>query len=261
LYVSPGGTVVAAVQAMDPDWGIRHGVPDDAPRRYGRLSGSYVPVWDANGKLLTANAVGNMQNGHGIAMDRDGNIYAAMGGRVPDDQENHWGLVDRPLRGHFDHGCLVKFSGGKRFPRGKAHYTTDVPEGVIKLKGYRGTVQAIEGPEWIFGGLMCQRPDICTCHNLRYDLDYFARHWLPANHLYCIAVLDANANLIARLGRYGNVDDTTKDIEAGGDGLCLVWPRAVAVSDRALYVTDQGNRRILKATLSYAVEQTVALPE
>jgi hypothetical protein len=92
-------------------------------------------------------------------------------------------------------------------------------------------------------------------------MDSFARHWLPANHLYCIAVLDANANLIARLGRYGNVDDTTKDIEGGGDGLCLVWPRAVAVSDRALYVTDQGNRRILKAALSYAVEQTVALPE
>jgi len=260
LYVSPDGRIVAAVQAMERDWGVRHGVPDDAPQKDGRLKGSYVPVWDRDGKLLTADAVGNMQNGHGVAMDREGNIYAAMGGRVPQGQENYWGLVDRPLRGHFDHGCLVKFSGARPFPRGRAHYGSEVPEGVAVLKGYRGTVQAIEGAEWIFGGLMCQRPDICTCHNLRYDVDYFARHWLPANHLYSVVVIDANANLIARLGRYGNVDDTAKDIQTGGDGLRFAWPRALAVSDGALYVVDQGNRRILRAAIGYYTEAEVALP-
>jgi hypothetical protein len=91
-------------------------------------------------------------------------------------------------------------------------------------------------------------------------MDYFARHWLPANHLYSIAVLDANANLIARVGRYGNADDTVNDVKAGGDGLRFVWPRAVAVSDSVLYVADQGNRRILKATIGYHAQAEVDLP-
>jgi hypothetical protein len=107
---------------------------------------------------------------------------------------------------------------------------------------------------------MCERPDICTRHNLRYDMDYFARHWLPANHLYSIAVLDANANLIVRLGRYGNADDTAKDLKAGGNGLRFAWPRAVAVSDTALYVADRGSRRILKATIGHHAQAEVALP-
>jgi len=269
LYVSPRGFILAAVQDPDAAWALKHGVPDDAPRgmrtvgnkRFPTVLRSYVVVWDRDGNLSTANAVGDMQNGHGVAMDAAGHIYAAMGGRTPQGQENYWGLVDRPLRGHFDHGSLLKFPAGKPFPRGRAYYGEDVPETAVRLKGYRGHVQAIEGAQWIFGGLMCQRPDICTCHNLRYDMDYFARHWLPANHLYCVAVLDANANLVARLGRYGNVDDTARDIAAGGDGLRFAWPRAVAVSDTALYVADQGSRRILKAALSYHAEETAEIPK
>jgi hypothetical protein len=92
-------------------------------------------------------------------------------------------------------------------------------------------------------------------------MDYVARHWLPANQLHSVVVIDANANLIVRLGRYGNVDDTAKDIQAGGDGLRFVWPRAVAASDTALYVADHGNRRILRAMLSYAAVATVGLPK
>jgi len=264
MYVSPKGFIVHAVQSPGEDRLLRYGIPQEAPRHeiYGAttVSTSYVSVWDNDGKLLTANAVGDMQNGHGVTMDADDNIYAAMGGRVPAGQENYWGLVDRPLRGHFDHGSLLKFLGSKPFPRGRAYYGEDAPETAAKLKGYRGKVQAIEGAAWIFGGLMCQKPDICTCHNLRYDMDYFARHWLPANHLYSVVVIDANANVIARLGRYGNVDDTQADLKSGRDGLRLVWPRAVAVSDKALYIADTGNRRILKAALSYHTEKTLPVP-
>ena len=78
--------------------------------------------------------------------------------------------------------------------------------------------------------------------------------------LYSVVVIDANANVIARLGRYGNVDDTQADLKSGRDGLRLVWPRAVAVSDKALYIADTGNRRILKAALSYHTEKTLPVP-
>jgi hypothetical protein len=56
------------------------------------------------------------------------------------------------------------------------------------------------------------------------------------------------------------VDDTERDLREGRDGIRLCWPRAAAASDNALYVVDAGNRRILKAKLSYAAEETVALP-
>ena len=146
------------------------------------------------------------------------------------------------------------------YPLGRAHYGKETPTGAAKLFGYRGKVTAIEGAEWIFGGLMCQKPDICTCHNLRYDMDYFARHWLPTNQIHSVVVLDANANVIARLGRYGNVDDTAKDAEAGGDGLRFIWPRGVAASDAELYVADTANRRILKAAIKYAAEEELPVP-
>jgi hypothetical protein len=68
-------------------------------------------------------------------------------------------------------------------------------------------------------------------------------------------VLDSNGNRIARLGRYGNADDN--DPKYGGIQMC--WPRAVCASDTAMYVTDYGNLRILKAALSYAAEETVAV--
>jgi hypothetical protein len=56
------------------------------------------------------------------------------------------------------------------------------------------------------------------------------------------------------------VDDTEADLKAGKDGLRFCWPRAVVASDTALYVADVGNRRVLKAALSYAAEETVPAP-
>jgi hypothetical protein len=91
-------------------------------------------------------------------------------------------------------------------------------------------------------------------------MDFFARSWLPANQSFSVIVLDANGNRIARLGRYGNVDDTERDLKSGRDGLRFGWMRAVAVSDKAMYVADTANRRILRAALRYEAEETVALP-
>ena len=105
-----------------------------------------------------------MQNGHGVAMDAQGNIYAAMGGRVPAGQTTYEGIRDvKPaMRVWGGYGSLLKFRGGVPFPRGKAYYGKEVPK--------------------------------------------------------------------------------------------------VAVSEKALYIADTGNRRILKARISYRVEEEVTLP-
>ena len=267
LYVSPKGYILAAVQFPDAKWAAAHGsFPKDAPQKNNRFMMSYVGVWDKNGKLLTSNAIGDMCNGHGVAMDADGNIYAAMGGRWPAAQTSYDGLVNQKgSQGNWgSYGSLLKFQGGKPFPRGAASYGKGgegAPASAAKLYGYRSGPTAIDGPLWIWGGLTCQTPDICTCHNTRYDMDYFARHWIPANQLFSVMVVDANGNRIARLGRYGNVDDTEADMaeDGEGDGLHFVWPRAVAVSDTALYVADIGSKRILRAKIEYHAEETVGL--
>jgi len=270
LYVSPRGIILAVDYGHDKTWGIKHGIPAEWPTGASQLGAEYpifkgnrtcVTIWDKDGNILTANAVGNMQNGHGVAMDRDGNIYSSMGYRVPEGQKTTYGIADKVNHNSWGgQGSLFKFRGGVPFPRGKTYHLNEtVPGTATKLRGWRGDVTAVEGALWIWGGLLCQSDGICTCHNIRYDMDYFARHWIPSNQLYSVMVLDANGNRIARLGRYGNVDDTDADVAAGKDGLRFVWTRALAVSDTALYVTDTGNRRILKAKISYHAEETVGL--
>ena len=39
----------------------------------------------------------------------------------------------------------------------------------------------------------------------------------------------------------------------------MVWPKALCVSDTALYVSDPKARRVFKAAIKYAVEEVVAL--
>ena len=262
MYVSPRGYVLHAVMLPDSVRLAKHGVPKDAPRMgkagLEKVCTSYVAIWDKEGKLLSANAVGDMQNGHGVAMDADGNIYAAMGGRWPADVKSWDGIVGK--KPHYVEwgglGSLLKFKGGKEFPRGTACYTKEPPTGAAKLTGYRGKIWGIAGAEWVLPVLSCQTPDICTCHNTRYDMDYFARHWIPANQLHSVMVLDANGNRIARVGRYGNVDDA--DEKYGK--IHFAWMRAIAVSDGALYVADNANRRILKAAIKYAAEEELPVP-
>jgi hypothetical protein len=67
-------------------------------------------------------------------------------------------------------------------------------------------------------------------------------------------VVDANGNTIARIGRWGNADS-----DAEGQ-IGIVGMRTLAVSDRALYIGDEGNVRILKAKLGYEAEEEATLP-
>jgi hypothetical protein len=97
----------------------------------------------------------------------------------------------------------------------------------------------------------------CSCGHTRWDMDYYPRLWIPAPQLCSVVVLDSNGNLIARFGKYGNVDDD----DPGVGGIHFAGRiSAVCASDRAFYAVDQHNHRLLKAELSYAAEEEVALP-
>jgi hypothetical protein len=243
LYISPKGMIVAGLLLQGPatEYEAAHGIPANPGQH-----SSFVAVWDLSGNLRCLNALGNTGNGHGVAMDRDGNIYAAIA-RARNDKPD--GIADVSAKGDEwgGMGSLAKFRWNGKWPLANLQWST----------GKHGST---EGSLWTYFGLTAQPNNHCSCYNVRYDTDYFARSFLIANHLLSVMVLDANGNRVARLGRYGNVDDTEADVKAGKDGLRFAWLRAVAVSDTALYAVDRPNRRILKAALSYAAEETVPLP-
>jgi hypothetical protein len=265
LYASANGRlIVGGIQEVDAKWAVEHGVVKEASGP--EIDGTYVVVWDSDGRLVTPNAVGNTRHGHGLTIDRDGNIYAVIAGVLPAAQKTLEGCdIPAEYRTQGGYGSLVKFRGrGGRYPLGEVREGDDAPPDAVKLVMSRiGPPKSpgyATGALWAYGGIVGQSSGDCRCHHTRHDMDFFARSWVPANQCFSIFVLDSNGNRIARLGRYGNVDDTEEDLKAGRDGLRFGWVRAVAVSDVALYVADVANRRILRAALSYHAEETVDLP-
>ncbi|MCX7805438.1 MAG: hypothetical protein N3A38_09655, partial [Planctomycetota bacterium] len=242
--VTVAGRIVWVYEGLDPDWAAASNAAKDATR--GDVRG--VAVRDLDGRLLTADAIGPARNwGHGIRMDRDGNLYVVAAGIMPAGQDRLDGVADVKIgyRTFGGHGSLIKFRGrGDKFP-------LNTGPGIKAGKG-----EEIPGALWAYGGMTNQMAPDCSCNHSRHDMDGYARSWIPARQLCSVVVLDSNCNRIARIGRYGNVDDASSAI----GGIHFAHPRAVTVTDAALYVVDDANRRILKAALFYAAEETVPAP-
>jgi hypothetical protein len=130
----------------------------------------------------------------------------------------------------------------------------------------------VEGAEWMYGGVgYGGQGGSCVCWHSRFQLDRFARSFVPETMRYNVAVLDSNGNVIARVGRYGNVDDGrplvaddgpphTRSI--GGDEVSLVHAAYLGVdTDHRLFIHDAGNGRILSVKLGYAAEEKTALKD
>jgi len=268
--VSVDGRIVTHIQGINAEWAAKHGLKDKGPvdpKRGTILRGHAVVVWDAAGKLLSADAVKGIYEGHGVRMDRDGNLYMVQSRIMP--SAGGMGSLVAKLDGITDipaatgrwggWGGLIKFHGqGGKYPLGGFYPSLSghapkggeaAPPGARKLIFDRSTTAAT-GVLWVYPGVTDQQTH-CTCNHSRFDLDGWARSWVPARQLCSVMVLDANGNRIARLGRYGNVDD---------EGLRFAWVRGVCASDTALYAIDYGNRRILKAALSYEAEEEAPLP-
>jgi hypothetical protein len=139
---------------------------------------------------------------------------------------------------------------------------------------------------WSYHGMgpMLTSGGCCVCYNSRFDLDGFDRAWVPMSHLFSVNALDANGNVILRVGDYGNPDSRGKDSPVVDpktgqlrprraddpadlkppkeltDQIPFRAPRFVAASDEALYVSDSENQRLVRCALGYAAEETVPFP-
>jgi hypothetical protein len=229
----------------------------------------FVMLWDKTGKRITQNGVEGRGVGDGAYMDRDGNIYMVQGGVRPfgedkPDTGKIDGLTDVGInyRRWGGAGCLFKFRGqGGKYPVGKFYGKipygdngTPPPAEAMKLSD-----RSVTGALWAYDGITGQSAGDCNCRHSRFFLDSYARSWIPSAQLCSITLLDTNGNRVARVGRYGNVDDTTHDLKAGKDGLRFGWVRSVCVSDDSLYAVDYLNRRIVKAGLDYAATEAAAI--
>jgi hypothetical protein len=127
---------------------------------------------------------------------------------------------------------------------------------------------------WMYGGVGYGGKNIgigCACWNARFALDYLNRSFAPEIERYRVAVLDANGNLILRIGRYGNVDEGKPLIadgsppnprSIGGDEVSLFHGAYLAThTDRRLFIADPGNSRILSVKLDYHATEKIALKD
>jgi hypothetical protein len=151
------------------------------------------------------------------------------------------------------------YADAGRLANGVPYKGSAVPKSALRLVSPDGkTPAAADGALWAWGPTSGQGAGSCYCHQVRSAMDGWGRIWAPSMPTFSIMVIDTNGNRVMRLGRYGNVDDTAKDVKEGRDGLRFGCPRAIAVSDRAVYVRDPLNRRILKAKFEYQATEEVS---
>jgi hypothetical protein len=285
--VSPTGRIVVPIKgkhAANSGLVFRKGeepvVHQKTPYQFkiypGRTTRGLVPVFDRHGKLITDDAIPGVGFTHGVKIDRDNNLYAMVLGNRVIDGKHYWNPAA---------GTLVKWAAGQARVVGTHNKAIPVPLAKADLPdrapdwlggGKTGLKQAwAPNARWFYGGVGYngehhKNPDYgCDCNYSSFDLDYFARSFVPEVDHYSVAVLDSAGNLILRIGDYGNVDDGKPLIPAsgppntrsiGGDEVALFHAMHLAVhSDRRLFIADLGNERIVSVKLGYHTSERVKL--
>lgn len=210
-----------------------------------------IMVWDRDGRLKCTEAVENTQKGQCLRLDLQNNLYYL----------NQFSLAGKKgvnmecfKNSQMPAGMLVKIS-----PKGSWPMARVLPKGSTPtLPGLTDLTHRdfpVEGVTWV----VPNADDIfsgCQCHMFHFDLDSFARSFLPVGVLNSILVYDINGNLVARIGRYGNEDSRGPDSLEPDPEIGISHPRTVGVSDEALYIADEGNNRTLRVKLDYHSEES-----
>jgi hypothetical protein len=241
----------------------------------GRTVGWEVHIFDRHGKLHKADAAPGLNHTTMLRLDRDGYLYALAAGTP-----------------HID---------GKRYFNGRGCTLAKIKPGKMKGLTVKGILPLppalrpkrpvditrpgiwLEGAEWLFGPVGAEghygSGGKCSCYvNGNFDLDYFGRSFTPEVDRFRAVVLDANGNVILRIGRYGNVDDGVPLLtprasqvckqgyqplsprSIGGDEVAIMHAQNVAVhTDRRFFLADVGNHCVRSVRLDYHVSESVPL--
>ena len=186
------------------------------------------------------------------------------------------------------YGSIVKFSpkggmihfGGENPFKGEPSLDPQLKTAdAASFHGYRLYPTKVTGAEWMRMGV--SHVDIigCNCENTRFDVDEFGRVFYPDLGRFRVGVLDTAGNEIVHFGGYGNAEsmgpdspvidpktgkvrprrpDDPKDLKSpfAEPEIAFSWLIGVGATDRYAYMGDSLNRRLLRARLVYAAEET-----
>ena len=118
----------------------------------------------------------------------------------------------------------------------------------------------IEGLKWLHYGVSPVPFGHCICPAAMFDLDRHGRAVVPDTQNRCVKVVDPAGNLMTAFGGYGNYDSAGPESREPRPAIPLQGVFGIAVSDRAIYVYDPGNRRVLRVRWAYARERVLQIP-
>jgi len=117
----------------------------------------------------------------------------------------------------------------------------------------------VTGAEWMRLGVSHVDLVYCNCENTRFDVDEFGRVFYPDLGRFRVAVLDTNGNAITHFGGYGNADCAGPKSKYPKPAMAFAWLIGVGVTDKYAYMGDSMNKRLLRAKLVYAAEETCTI--
>jgi hypothetical protein len=252
----------------------------------------FVSGWNADGMPLTGKYMSERMKASGcvfkdVKLPDDRKIATAIIGPVPSDN----GGIRVDLKGNIYMGMRV-LPRGFTAPAGyeKAPDYLGFTGSVVKFRPEGGAALGIPDAEskdstapkletnkpgvTIEGGLAIYpgvapfsgggyggNSSCCVCRVSRFDLDSYGRLALP-NVVSCsVRILDNSGNLICEFGKYGNFDsqyvpEDSKDQKpiVSTPEIPLAWPTGAGFTEKAVYVCDTYNRRVVRADFTWSAE-------
>ena len=156
-------------------------------------------------------------------------------------------------------GSVVKFGpDGGRVKCAADAMTADAADGVLAT--YPG-LSPFSHPHL---GTTC-----CVCRVPRFGIDRFGRLAVPNATGNYVRLVDNAGNEILSFGKYGNFDSryVNPNTPEGKQGkptvatpdIPLAWPNCAGFGEQSVYVLDVYNRRVVRADLTYAAEESAQI--
>jgi sugar lactone lactonase YvrE len=238
------------------------------PQMYpGRVNYCQIHMWDRQGRMLKEDVFPGIGITDGIAIDNDDNIFSLVdGARYINGKPFFDPCSETLIKVKPNQAKILSDSKRVEIPlasSSKPKRDPDIHSGSVD-KAW------VEGADWFYGGVGFAGFSVgyapaCACWNARFSLDYLKRSFAPEITHYSVAVLDANGNLILRIGQYGNIEDgvplkkeggPNNPVSIGGDEVALFHAAYVATTtDKKLFIADAGNARILSVKLGYHAQK------